>query len=504
MKSLAQTLRPNRQALPFPRSRRRIPSANHGHALKGKQRIGPSRDAQGRFSWKARLFPILFFEIYLLASVLAFAFGPVDFPVRSPWILYGYVAFAQIIIFVGYYAGTLRRPCGYSGKLPIKSVLALATIVTLLLLPPTIHFRNYAELSLIDALTDPGAAYAARVRELANRESVSTISLLRGLFGPFLALLVPVGIVYSNRMTRTWRLLWQIAVLGIIIEPLLAGAAKGLFDLVLIIPWLIWVRMNIASSQHNLRPANLDQLIASSQQSLQTANPTQSMVTGHTHRRTSLTLMQQFALGLVTVSIVCTGILYFTHSRQSRYGLAGNEYPPWTTGWAEPNYGVKLPASIEYTVYTITRYWSQGYFGLSECLDLPFELCYGCGHSQVWMRYVGRWMSDPDFFWNRCYPVRLEYATGYEVAYYWHTIYPWLASDLTFPGAILFMGLMAFLFARAWSDTLLGQNPFAAGFVAQILLLFYYIPANNIRLMYSEEALTFWGLLAIWLITRKR
>jgi hypothetical protein len=63
---------------------------------------------------------------------------------------------------------------------------------------------------------------------------------------------------------------------------------------------------------------------------------------------------------------------------------------------------------------------------------------------------------------------------------------------------------MAFLLARAWSDCLLGENPFALAFFAQALLMFYYIPANNIRLMFSEEMAMFWSLLTLWLATRRR
>jgi hypothetical protein len=118
------------------------------------------------------------------------------------------------------------------------------------------------------------------------------------------------------------------------------------------------------------------------------------------------------------------------------------------------------------------------------------------------MKYAGSLSSDPDAFWQLCYPARLEADSGYSTAHYWHTIYPWIASDLTFPGAILFMGVMAFLLAEAWKDTRKGENPFALGFFTQIILMFFYIPANNGRLMYPEEALTFWGLLACWRLTR--
>ncbi len=125
--------------------------------------------------------------------------------------------------------------------------------------------------------------------------------------------------------------------------------------------------------------------------------------------------------------------------------MEGSEYPPYTTGWSQELYGVTLPEGVEYPVYMLTRYWTQGYQGLSECLDLPFKWCYGLGHSTFLMRYAGVFAANHDYFLQRSYPYRLEAETGYDVSYYWHTIYPWLASDLTFPGALVAVGLLAAL-----------------------------------------------------------
>jgi hypothetical protein len=104
----------------------------------------------------------------------------------------------------------------------------------------------------------------------------------------------------------------------------------------------------------------------------------------------------------------------------------------------------------------------------------------------------------------KTYPFRLEAETGYRAGNNWHTIYPWLASDLTFFGALAALGVMASLLAKSWGDALQYGNPYAVGFLSQILMLFFYIPANNGRLSYPEETTCFWGLLALWLLSRKR
>jgi len=259
-----------------------------------------------------------------------------------------------------------------------------------------------------------------------------------------------------------------------VIDGLLTGAAKGVFDVALIVPWFFWMRIR-----------------------RERADPRSAAPSLPAPLKRSL-----LAAGALLAAFVV--IQYFTTSRQARYGLSGDDYPSSTIGWSEPEYGISLPPSVEYPTYMILSYWTGGYCGLAGSLELPFEWCYGCGHSFVLMRYAGYLSPNRDFVYDRCYPARLERSTGYSSENYWHTIYPWLASDLTFPGALLFMGVMAYLFARAWSDSLRGENPFALGFLAQVLIMFYYIPGNNVRLQFSEELLSFWGLMALWLWTRKR
>ena len=427
----------------------------------------------------ARSFPIYFFASYLGMSLVVFAFGPCQFEVANPFSLYLFALIAIGAIVLGFSFGASYHAPRYTSTISADAVLRGSILVTLCTVPLTFLSRNYAELSLAEALRDPGAAYSARLQELLSRDGISMVSIVRAFLGPAIGLFVPVGIVYWNRLVGVWRWLWLAGLVGLVIESFFVGAAKGLFDVVLIVPWFMWLYF-YRRSQSGPRPSLIQRLKAASGR----------------HRKTVF-------VGLVTVVIMSLGIKYFAHSRQSRYGMVGDEYPPYTTGWSQPLYGVYLPPSLEYPIHMLSRYWTHGYVGLAECLQLPFEWSFGVGHSTFLMRYAGRLANDPDFFLNRSYPIRLESATGYNASNYWHTIYPWLASDFTFPGAIVVIGIFAFLLSRAWHDCLTGMSPFAPGVLAQLLLMFYYIPANNARLMFSEEIITFWGLMFLWAVTRR-
>jgi len=420
----------------------------------------------------ARYLPLIGFQLYLTLSVLAFAFGPLEWQIDNPLKLYCYVFVGQAFIFVGYYFGISKRASGYQGKYSTQDLLKASILITVAFLPPTLATRNRAGLSVSDALAKPATAFEAKFdAEVSN----PMLSIPRTLLAPILALLVPLGIVRWRTMTVLWRALWLCSVCGQVVTAFYTGRAYGIFEIMLVVPWMLWL------SLHN--------------------SQARSARTRQARRSHRISAGKKIGAALSVLLVLYLSFSNFVHSRKSRLG---DDYPINTTGWSEDLYGVPLPESMEFTTYYVTRYLTIGYYGLSGSLELPFEWTGGIGHSAFLRRYAGMVDSDFENVDYGTYPARLEAETGYSSTQYWHTIYPWLASDLTFFGALLFVGLMGFLLARAWADSLVGANPFALGFLGQILLLFYYIPANNLRMANPEASFALWGLFILWQITRGR
>jgi len=145
-------------------------------------------------------------------------------------------------------------------------------------------------------------------------------------------------------------------------------------------------------------------------------------------------------------------------------------------------------------------YLTQGYYALYLSLDKPFVPSYGVGHSMFLFRQAARlpgmaWIADTP------YPVRIE-EDGWSAYGLFSSIYPWLASDLTFPGTLLLVFFIGRAFAQSWSDTLLGSNPFAVAMFAQFLIMLYYFSANNQCLQSGESFSAFWGTFVMWRLTR--
>lgn len=430
--------------------------------------------------------PLIFFQVYLCGSLLTYAFGPVERVESANLFFYAYALAGQLAIYIGYRAGINKKPSYSKAKVSWKSFLSAAIFTTLILAPATISIRNSAGISLSEAIANPAEAYNARIELYEEASGTSSyIVLLRVIGSPIIKSLVPLGIVFWPMLSTQRKLVWCLAVLVNIVEALYTGAAIGIFDIALVAPWALWLQKHY-------------QAIAFQQKRVENGSILKDSRTRQPKRKNYL---KEFKLAAVTLIIMLVAIQYFSHSRLSRYNVGANEYPLWTTQWSEQEYGIKIPESIEYPIYIVSTYWTNGYNGLSESLQLPYECCYGVGHSTFLMRRVGMLLGDADFFWYRSYPARLELETGYNATGKWHTIYPWLASDVTFTGAIILVGVLAYFYARAWSDCLHGRNVLAISFFCLCSMCFYYLPANNGRLSYPEESVAFWGIFIAWQFT---
>lgn len=126
----------------------------------------------------------------------------------------------------------------------------------------------------------------------------------------------------------------------------------------------------------------------------------------------------------------------------------------------------------------VAFYPTHGYVGLAYNLDTPFQWSNGLGASRAldsyWTQYVGGKGAS-----ESAYPFRTEARTGWPAGMYWSTIYPWLASDITFPGAVAFMGLLGWFYARFWYEAAFKHSLLSVLLFVQLTMLVFYIPANN-------------------------
>jgi hypothetical protein len=421
-----------------------------------------------------RLGPIVFFEIYLNLSLALFALGPWKWPLSDTGRLYVFVGAAHLALLAGYLSGMSGRARGYTGKARPETLLRLSILLTLVLYLPTLYTWAGGYVDPIGAIRDPGEIYYRFQANLAAANTgarpVALLTYIRMLGAPLLAILMPLLANRWSHISRTQRLLGVVAVLSNVSLFVFTGRNKGLIDFVLLAPWFFVILARSGRVRISMRRVVFGAVVC---------------VAGLAF------FADFFSRGNVTrqggVDIAFENVRVFG-------GLTADLEHPLVRSLSPENKGVVLGL-------TFTQV--HGYYALSRALEKPFEPAWGVGHSAFLQQMERRFTGRTDLG-DHSYPARLEAEEGWSATEFWHTAYTWLASDLSFPGTVVLMLLLGRLLARAWNDTLRGENPYAMGFLVILVTMFYYLPTNNIVLGFGESWAAFWSMLAAWWVTQRR
>ncbi len=151
----------------------------------------------------------------------------------------------------------------------------------------------------------------------------------------------------------------------------------------------------------------------------------------------------------------------------------------------------------------LTSYLSSGYYGLSLCLQLPFVFCYGVGNSYALSVFANRFLGWENMYYHT-YLYRMEEAFGRNGLRSWNTIFPWLASDLTFFGVIILFLFIGYMWSVAWDEILKYRNPISIVFFANISMGLVFVPANNQLFSGIDACMTTPFVILMWIVCHKR
>jgi hypothetical protein len=406
-------------------------------------------------------------QLYLGTSVLAFAFGPWPWPVFNPGALYGFLIAAHFALLLGFTIGIAGAPSIGVTMPKMRAILLWSLALNLLLIFPTAKARTGAWIPDVGAaLNDLGVVYTDS--QVLRSSATGPVEYIRVILGPVLFLLLPWTLYYWKSLPNPFRLAWVVWLLVWGSVAIGMGTRKTLADIILIAPWMF-----IAGHYG-----------------------------GHSRWRRSVAIWLIAAGALLFVAFV----QYFTSGQLSRQGggaaygtFGGIEITADFDHWMIRGFGPLTKIGIT----QLMLYTTQGYYALGLALDKPWVPTFGVGNSMFLFRNVARTFGLPGIG-ELPYPVRLTASDGWDHMRLWDTIYPWLASDLSFPGTVVAMFVIGWLLARAWKDALGGKNPLAVAVVALLIVLGFYIPANNQCCQEGEGFTSFFVLIAVWLATRRR
>ena len=367
----------------------------------------------------------------------------------------------------GYLSAAGRPPEGYHGRSRPERLVGASLVFGLLLLLPTAKSRTGSWIpNVMGGLSDLAAAYYES-NEAVSLAAGNPAEYARILLGPWLVLLLPLTIFYWPRLRPWVRLASLACVSGFLAIYVARGTNKALADFVLLVPCMLVARYFAGTLR--------------------------------------LTRARVLSLLGMTAGLFAAFLAFFAAGNIARLrGGDMSEYLPLISLQADTdNVLVRhLPGNAKLGALGLSSYMTQGYYGLSLALDEPFVPMYGMGHSIFLFLNVAKITGDPSIE-DMPYPVRVERRGGWDAYVQWSSIYPWLASDVSFLGVIVVVFLVGRLFAMAWLDTLAGQNPWAVAMLALLLIMLFYFPANNQTMQNGEAFTSFYGVLAAWLYTRR-
>lgn len=422
-------------------------------------------DTVANLSAKVRLFPIVFFITYLSFTVFLFAFGPWPYPIVDGTKLYVFLAFAHLALLIGYLSMAFHRPGGYYGHWSAQRLVTFSLAVSLLLFFPTSAFLTGRAIPDVrGALTNLGAAYTRS--RLLRQEGTPIIMHLRMFVGPFFAMLLPLTVFYWKKLKPTTRKWAVVAILGEVAIYIAMGTNAGIARFVLLVPWLL--------------------------------------LAGHFSGVQRLNWLRKGGILVGSIVLLVLFFVFFSSAISTRGSSLSAHYFPATGTYADiDNFLVRyLPPGVQDGVLSLTSYVTHGYYALYLSLDEPFVPMFGVGNSLFLFRQAARITGIKEIM-DLPYPVRIE-KYGWDAYGSWSTIYPWIASDVSFPGTIIVVFFIGRLFALSWLDTLRGNNPFAVVMFAQFSIMLFYFSSNNQLLQGGEGFIAFWSVLVLWLTTRAR
>lgn len=134
-----------------------------------------------------------------------------------------------------------------------------------------------------------------------------------------------------------------------------------------------------------------------------------------------------------------------------------------------------IPKGFQRLFVSLAGYLSQGFYGMSLTLRVPWKPMFGLGAS---MGIQNLFSAIVPQISQRTYQARIE-QFGWDSYVQWHTMYSWIANDVSYIGVIFVMLIIGFLFAKVFQDCVNDNNPYAYLMLYYLFLMAVFLPCNN-------------------------
>jgi hypothetical protein len=412
------------------------------------------------------------YVLYIVGTVALHLFGPWVYENEVRWLAVAFVAVFLAFVFVGLRVGINVRPRAARGATPAGGRRELQVVIGALLVAALLkvavcveNLSGSSSASVVAALTNPGGVYSdalARAREMADVKPLGQVETLFGVLTQFALI---GGFHHYERLGSRGRGLLRLLVAAIVLNGLMFRGAQIVIGALVI----YWYSSRLV-----------------------------------TRARAGRTLLDLKVVGAAVLALA--SFSFIQASRMEAYGVVNgtgltatrlltlNESHAWFS---------VLGQRLGLVLAVLSQYVSMGYYGLTLALQEPFVWTRGLGSSFALSSYAEQYLGMASELVNS-YPLRVEAAHGWPALMYWQTAFPWLASDLSWPGTLLFLAFLASVYAVAWKESVRHHNLLSVIVVANLNVLWLFIPANNQLMQTRESAISTVVLLLAWMLLHTR
>ncbi|MDQ0072563.1 hypothetical protein J2W34_004368 [Variovorax boronicumulans] len=413
--------------------------------------------------------PLKIVVAYIFITILLHLFGPWTYQNEAMLPMLGFMILVTVLFAAGYWSVAKRwknllikdeEVCAKNFKRFLRvSKWGLVLQSSLIVLAFVSDLVN-GDIS-ISALLDPGQIYVNALAAGKEAEvSISLLTQIKTLFSPLFLLSNAVLIFNFQRIERKWRSLLIFAiVLQLLHGVLTKGAQKGVFDAFILLTAVGILKVYLQKYD----------------------------------------FIRWRRRGIFLLSLVVVVFIFFQLSRLNAYDALDYSGSSQASLDRDSLLFTLFGDQVGLGISLFISYISQGYYGLSLSLQLPFEWSYGMGNSFALTSYAEQYFGVSNIF-EQTYPYRMEYVFNWPAKMYWHTIFPWLASDITFPGALALMFFVGRGYARSLIDGVVYESPLGICAFYLLTTFLLYLPANNQLMQTREMMIATVVVFASWMV----
>lgn len=425
---------------------------------------------------------IILAQLYLLFSYGLYIFGPFNYEQESPYVVLLLVLSYQAAMMAGYiWASRRNKPRKY---LAIKHILppsappsnsniifiicslslgiVLVTLQTIFLLAPS----SFIDLLLMatNNITNPGLAYSMTI-ENSQRIEGSPLSYLLTILSPLFYIAFTWGIYWFTKLPVYARVIAIIYGVFILAQSLITGQNIGIFQTFVIIATVFITSQNITSPNVSKRGT------------------------------TKPYCKRKYISGLIVATLATITILTYFGTTMHKRNDSPNPISSFSGVTVTKDHWMLnvIPEPLHTPFIMGNVYLSSGYKALDYSISYPFESTYGFGNGYFAIN-VAEKLGIKDQY-SRTYVSKM--SDKWHPTINWHTAYVWYANDVSLYGIPILMFLLGLGLAHSIA-AVRDNNKYAISLLPLLIMVIFFIPANNYVLGNPMTATTFVATLLLF------